>query len=46
MKTKSRGAWLAQSADHETLDLRVVSSSLMLDVEVIYIFKTLLFLMF
>ena len=30
-----RGAWLAQSVEHETLDLEVVSSSPMLGVEII-----------
>lgn len=32
---KDRGAWLVQSGEHETMDLRVVSSSLTLGVELI-----------
>ena len=33
-KKCSRGSWLAQLVEHETLDLRVVSSSPMLCVEI------------
>ena len=32
-KTKSRGACVAQSVEHATLDLRVMSSSPMLDLK-------------
>ena len=33
-KSNHRGAWLAQSVEHATLDLEVVSSSPMLDTEI------------
>jgi len=34
LKNLSRGTWLAQSAEHATLDLTVLSSSPMLGVEI------------